>query len=276
MKKTLVSASIIAAFAVGSLAGINISRADLQKSTQEHLVMATNWFQTSAENKALQIQSYNVAKEELAETMIKKIAKEKKNKKKGKPAAVVLDIDETVLDNSPHTAWTIKNNVAYPEGWDEWIHMAKADLIPGAKDFLLAAKKLKVDIYYVSNRTEAERADTVKNMKLHGLPNLDEKHLLLKSTTSQKGPRQQEIAKTHEIVMLIGDNANDLSDIFYKADLNTRYNNVDKIAKDLGAKYIQLPNPMYGDFEGAIYNYDFKKTEDQKAADRYNALKSMK
>lgn len=276
MKKSFVAVSIVAAFTVGSLTGIQISRADIEKSTQEHLVLATNWFQTSAENKALQIQTYNQAKEELAETMLKKKAKDKLSQNKAKPAAVVLDIDETILNNSPHTAWSIKNNASYPQGWDEWIKIANADLIPGAKDFLNSANKMKVEIFYITNRNEAEKADTIKNMNKHGLPNVDDKHLYFKTTTSQKGPRQAEIAKTHEIVMLIGDNANDLSDIFYKADLKTRYANVDKIAKDLGVKYIQLPNPMYGDFEAAIYNYQMNKTEDQKATDRYNALIPMK
>ncbi|PGZ88244.1 5'-nucleotidase, lipoprotein e(P4) family [Bacillus sp. AFS029533] len=275
MKKIVIILSILFAFAFGSLAGIGFSKAELVRSTQEHNVMSTNWFQSSAENKALQIQIYNQAKEELAETMIKKKASDKLNKN-AKPAAVVLDIDETILDNSPDTAWSIKNNTSYPQGWDEWIHMAKAELIPGAKDFLLAAKKMNVDVFYLTNRPEKTRDDTIKNLNLHGLPNVDSKHLFLKTNTAQKGPRQAEIAKTHEIVMLVGDNTNDLSDIFYKADLKTRKDNVDKIAKDLGIKYIQLPNPMYGDWEDAIYHYKMSKTADEKAVDRYKALQPMK
>jgi 5'-nucleotidase (lipoprotein e(P4) family) len=276
MKKSILATAFVTTLTVGSLAGISIGKAEIAKSTQEHLVAATNWFQTSAENKALQIQTYNQAKEELAEIIADKKKKDKQAKKKGLPPAVVLDIDETVLDNSPHTAWAIKNNAAYPAGWEEWVNMAKAELIPGAKDFLLAADKMGAEIFYVSNRTVAEKDATMKNLKLHGLPNVDDKHLLLKTTTSQKGPRQAEIAKTNDIVMLIGDNANDLSDIFYKADLKTRFDNVDKIASELGTKYIQLPNPMYGDWEAAIYNYKMDKTDDQKAMDRYNALKPMK
>ncbi|MEH7515864.1 5'-nucleotidase, lipoprotein e(P4) family [Gottfriedia acidiceleris] len=275
MKKIVIILSILFAFAFGSLAGIGFSKADFARSTQEHNVMSTNWFQSSAENKALQIQIYNQAKEELAETMVKKKASDKLNNK-AKPAAVVLDIDETILDNSPDTAWSIKNNTSYPQGWDEWIHMAKADLIPGAKDFLIAAKKMNVDVFYLTNRPEKTRDDTLKNLNLHGLPNVDSKHLYLKTDTAQKGPRQADIAKTHEIVMLIGDNSNDLSDIFYKADLKTRKDNVDKIAKDLGIKYIQLPNPMYGDWEDAIYHYKMSKTADEKAVDRYKALQPMK
>ncbi|MFB7142562.1 5'-nucleotidase, lipoprotein e(P4) family [Gottfriedia sp. NPDC056225] len=275
MKKSLITTSILSAFVIGSLAGISFSKAEFERSTQEHNVMSTNWFQTSAENKALQIQIYNQAKEELAETMVKRKASDKLNNN-AKPAAVVLDIDETVLDNSPDTAWSIKNNTSYPQGWDEWIHLAKAELIPGAKDFLLTAKKMNVDIFYLTNRPEKTRNDTIRNMKFHDLPNVDNKHLYFKTDTAQKGPRQAEIAKTHDIVMLIGDNSNDLSDIFYKADLKTRKENVDKIAKDLGIKYIQLPNPMYGDWEDAIYQYKPSKTEDEKAADRYKTLQPMK
>ncbi|PGS47996.1 5'-nucleotidase, lipoprotein e(P4) family [Bacillus sp. AFS041924] len=275
MKKSMIITSILSAFTIGSLAGISFSKAEFERSTQEHNVMSTNWFQTSAENKALQIQIYNQATEELAEIMVKKKANDKLNKN-AKPAAVVLDIDETILDNSPDTAWSIKNNTSYPQGWDEWIHMAKADLIPGAKDFLLAAKKMNVDIFYITNRSEKTRNDTIKNMKLHQLPNVDSNHLFFKTDTAKKGPRQAVIEKTHDIVMLIGDNSNDLTDIFYKADLKTRKDNVDKIANDLGKKYIQLPNPMYGDWEDAIYHYKLSKTDNEKALDRYKALQPMK
>lgn len=275
MKKSMIITSILSAFTIGSLAGISFSKAEFERSTQEHNVMSTNWFQTSAENKALQIQIYNQATEELAEIMVKKKANDKLNKN-AKPAAVVLDIDETILDNSPDTAWSIKNNTSYPQGWDEWIHMAKADLIPGAKDFLLAAKKMNVDIFYITNRSEKTRNDTIKNMKLHQLPNVDSNHLFFKTDTAKKGPRQEVIEKTHDIVMLIGDNSNDLTDIFYKADLKTRKDNVDKIANDLGKKYIQLPNPMYGDWEDTIYHYKLSKTDNEKALDRYKALQPMK
>lgn len=279
MKKSLAVVALAGTFGLGSLTGVGVTKADLEKSSQEQTVMATNWFQTSAENKALQIQTYNQAAEELHEMAMQdyKVKNGTIQLKKNQiRPAVVLDIDETVLDNSPHTAWAIKNNAAYPAGWSEWIHMAKAELIPGSKDFLLAADKLGVEIFYVSNRTVSEKEDTMKNLNLHGLPNVDDKHVLLKTTTSQKGIRQDEISKTNKIVMLIGDNANDLSDIFYKADLKKRFANVDQIASELGSKYIQLPNPMYGDWEGAIYNYNFSKTDDQKAADRYNALIPMK
>ncbi|WP_088072867.1 5'-nucleotidase, lipoprotein e(P4) family [Gottfriedia luciferensis] len=275
MKKSIIVASILSAFSIGSLTGISFSKAELERSTQEHNVMSTNWFQTSAENKALQIQIYNQATKELAETMKKRKENEKLVNKPSKPAAVVLDIDETILDNSPDTAWSIKNNTSYPQGWDKWIRMAKAELIPGAKDFLLAAKKMNVDIFYITNRSEKTRNDTIRNMKLHHLPNVDSNHLFFKTDTGQKGPRQDEIAKTHDIVMLVGDNTNDLSDIFYRADLKTRKENVDKIAKELGVKYIQLPNPMYGDWEDAIYQYKMRKTDDEKAMDRYNSLQPM-
>ena len=274
MKKSLGVVILASTFTAGSLTGIGVTKADLAKSTQEHVVMATNWFQTSAEIKALQTQIFNQASEELSETM-ETYYHGKSGKNKPKPA-VVLDIDETVLDNSPHTAWAIKNNVSYPQGWSEWIQMANAELIPGAKDFLFEADRLGVEVFYVSNRSISELEDTMKNLSLHGLPNVDEKHVLLKTTTSRKGVRQAEIEKTNKIVMLIGDNANDLNDIFYKADITSRFNHVDSIASELGTKYIQLPNPMYGDWEGAIYNYNYGKTDDQKAIDRYNALKSMK
>jgi Predicted secreted acid phosphatase len=55
--------------------------------------MAVVWYQTSAEVKALYVQGYNVARDNLAT----KLATQSE-----KPKAIILDIDETVLDNSPY------------------------------------------------------------------------------------------------------------------------------------------------------------------------------
>ena len=90
-------------------------------------LMAVTWYQTSAEAKALYTQGYNAAKKSLEEKI--------KNKAKGEKLAVVLDLDETVLDNSPIQAYYAINGKSYPEGWHEWVMYAKADVVYGAKNF---------------------------------------------------------------------------------------------------------------------------------------------
>jgi hypothetical protein len=52
------------------------------------------------------------------------------------PRAIIVDIDETLLDNSPHSAKCIENQTSYPDYWEEWCELAIAKPLPGAVEFL--------------------------------------------------------------------------------------------------------------------------------------------
>ena len=52
------------------------------------------------------------------------------------PPAIILDIDETVLDNSEHQVRSIRNGTSYPIGWKEWVSEEAAGALPGVKDYL--------------------------------------------------------------------------------------------------------------------------------------------
>lgn len=115
----------------------------------EQQVMADTWYQTAGEVKALYHQGYNIGKMKLDMALAK--GTEKK-------AAIVLDLDETVVDNSPYQAMTAKTGKGYPYKWDEWIQQAKAEAeaeaLPGAVSFLQYANEKGVTIYYISNRKQ--------------------------------------------------------------------------------------------------------------------------
>ena len=93
----------------------------------EQQVMADAWYQTAGEVKALYHQGYNIGKTKL-DRHLPKVQR--------KPA-IVLDLDETVVDNSPYQSMTVKTGKGYPYKWEEWIQQAKADALPGAISFTI-------------------------------------------------------------------------------------------------------------------------------------------
>lgn len=212
--------------------------------------------QKAAEYKALCLQAYNIARLRLDESL---------NNPSSKPKAIVTDIDETVLDNSPYAVHQGLQGKDYePASWSEWTARADADTLAGAYSFFKYAASKNVEVFYITNREDKERAATLKNLQQYGFPYADEKHLVTKSTISSKEPRRQQLAATHDIIMLIGDNLSDFSALFDKKTTQERTLNVQANAGEFGKKFIVLPNPNYGDWESALYNYNYKLTAGQK------------
>lgn len=238
-------------------------------SANEHLVMSVLWFQTSAEMRAISYQTFHLARLQLD-------MDHQQREKGGRKGAVVVDVDETVLDNSPHTAKMILENKSFPYAWTEWVNKAEAEELPGAAEFLRYAVSKGYDVYYVSNRTEKDELEgTIKNLSLRGFPQADKEHVLLRASESSKEARRELIRKTHDIVLLIGDNLNDHNAVFERKPTGERAAEVDRLKAEFGSRYIVLPNPMYGEWESAAYKYQRGLTSEQKAKLRWDALKSF-
>jgi 5'-nucleotidase (lipoprotein e(P4) family) len=206
---------------------------------QDHLLLATIWFQKSAEMRALYYQCFRIAEITLAENMA--------CAGRTKPAAVVLDIDETLLDNSPFQGWQVLEKKEFNnEDWFRWVELARAKPLPGAVEFTRYADSLGVEVFYVSNRTVREMGPTIQNMALLGFPNADTSHMLLKETTSSKVERRALIEKDYEIILLVGDNLADISGAYERRGSDLGMGSVDDDRRLFGTKYIVLPNPMYG------------------------------
>ncbi len=220
-----------------------------------HLLQSILWYQHSPEMRALYIQSYNNAKIALLSNLKNKIHKQKKN-------AVVVDIDETILDNSPYEGWLfLTNNIYCDSSWNEWVKEAKAEPLPGTVDFLNFAKNNGCEVFYISNRKKDPLFEpTLQNLKKFNLPFADEKHLLLKTksdtnsagkTTKEKRRLMIENELNFEIVLLCGDQIADFDNEFSVAkgitekQINER---VDKLSGKFGSRFIIIPNPMYSDW----------------------------
>lgn len=226
--------------------------------------------QKAAEYRALCYQAFNWAKMSLDadEKNRKKLPKTERRK----PRAVVVDIDETVLDNSPAQAANIKNRAAFDlKNWYAWGEMRKAKAVPGAVEFANYAASKNVKIFYVSNRDEAQKQATIDNLQSVGFPDVSAENVLLRDTESTKEPRRQKISEKYRIAVLIGDNLNDLSNVFERKSVTDRFAEVDKLKNEFGTRFIVLPNAMYGDWESAIYEYQ-RLDEAQKTEKRANAL----
>jgi len=228
-----------------------------KKNSTEHLVMATLWFQRASECRALYYQAFNMAKFSLDHQLSANQSK--------KPKAVVVDIDETVLDNSPFEANSIRTGETFSaETWKRWTDMASAAPTPGSLEFLKYAESKGVETFYISNRSTEALDKTIENLQKLGFPFADEKHVLLKTTTSIKTERRNKVLKTHDILLLAGDNLGDFDEFLENRAGNFGFSKVDEIKAKFGQRFIMLPNPMYGSWEKEILKSDHKLSPTEK------------
>ncbi|MFW5974618.1 MAG: 5'-nucleotidase, lipoprotein e(P4) family [Bacteroidota bacterium] len=258
---------IILAFALFSGCNQNITENEEKTTTQEahEALQSTLYHQTAAEMRALSYQAFNLARYRLDQSL----------RKAGlsKQQAVVVDIDETVLDNSPHQARLIKENKRYPEYWAAWCKKAEAESLPGAVEFLNYVHEKGVEVFYVSNRHDSLRKPTLKNLKYLDFPYADDDHILLKTETSGKKKRREIIREKYDIVLLMGDNLADFSEVFEGGTIIDRFDKTDEHKEEFGSRFIVLPNAMYGDWEGAAIDYSYGATPDMLIKKKMNRLR---
>ena len=245
----------------------------------------TLWVQTAVEYRGLASQSYLLARAKLDEGLVDPTwtaALEQTEAFSDLPPAVILDIDETVLDNSPYQARLTLDAQPYtPPTGDGWVNESVADPVPGAVEFCQYAASRGVTVFYVTNRDAHLEDGTRANLERHQLPlqeGLDT--LLLQGErpeweASDKGPRRAEVASSYRILLLIGDNMGD----FVSASSGTvaeRQAFADQHASYFGTRWITLPNPQYGSWEGAIIDFNFSQPLEQIRRTKIDALAPMR
>jgi 5'-nucleotidase (lipoprotein e(P4) family) len=234
---------------------------------QLDLLQAIAWSRTSAEAEALYLQAYGGARRALDQALADPnwtAAIEQSGNFAKLPPAIIVDVDETVLDTSDYMVERLRNGRDFSSAdWNQYVQRANATPLPGALDFLKYAASRGVKIYYVSNRAGAapeaglqpEVEATRRNLAQFGFPDTADSHNFLFRDTArgwkEKGPRRAEIAKSHRIVMMAGDNLYDFIDI-EEATREKRDSAVEDHASWLGTRWIVLPNPTYGSWESLI------------------------
>ena len=141
---------------------------------------AVLWVQRSAEYQANAIQTYRAAAGYLDKALAEPhwdalVPTERDNTGHGLKPAVVLDIDETVLDNSPYQARLVRDGLEYSDPtWDAWVEERRATPVPGVLEFARAAQARGVTLVYISNRAVHLKQATLDNLRAQGLPVADD------------------------------------------------------------------------------------------------------
>jgi len=201
------------------------------------------WVRESAEYHAALYQVYRLATARVEQAVA------------GKPAgswAVILDADETVLDNSLYQLERSRLGLGFtPESWNAWVKRREATPLPGAPAFLARVRALGGRIAIVTNRLESECADTRAVFDAFTLA-YDAMLCRMDGTPSDKNPRFQSVADGRspasstplEIVAVVGDNILDFPELSQamKAQGAPAFT-------EFGVRYFLVPNPMYGSWQ---------------------------
>jgi 5'-nucleotidase (lipoprotein e(P4) family) len=263
MKKYLLL--LIIASACSAQIQTQSTESSAEEEISKQLGNAVLWYQRSAEMRLAYYQAYQYGKLLLDNKLA--------NSRNSKPPAVVLDIDETVLDNSPYEAWLIDNGETYKtESWKKWTSEARAAALPGALEFVTYAKSRGVEVFYISNRTVQELDATLKNLKGKNFPNASDAFVMLKTSASDKTERREKVLETHNVMVYLGDNLTDFSEEFADRESDMGFNLVDNKKDILLNNFVMLPNPMYGEWEGAIYDNNYGLSDEIKLKKRKEAL----
>ena len=245
------------------------------------LLNGTVWVQTALEHDILCLQAYQLADIRLQQALEDKgwtASTEQQSNYEKLPPAVILDVDETVLDNSPFQARLVSENVEFTTAkWTAWCQESQAEAMPGAKQFIKQLNQKKVDVFFVTNRDASVKDATIVNLSQALDIPVSPEQVLCKNERpewkSSKTARRKYIAQTHRIVLLLGDDFNDFTHIG-KVPTRQRVEKGSLYRPYFGTKWIQLPNPLYGNWEKSIYEYDYSTSRDEKLKLKYELLET--
>ena len=247
---------------------------------------AVAWMQTSVEFRLIAGQTWRGALVQL-DRAIKTpgwdaLTKEDRaNSAKGLPPAIIVDVDETMLDNSPYQARLIRDGQSYNEAtWAEWVKEEAAKPVPGALEFARAASARGVKIFYLSNRAEDLGDATLRNLRKAGFPVKDAGQFLglgmvvdgCESEGSEKGCRRQLVGRKHRVLMQFGDQIGDMVTVVANTQ-DGREQAVRPYLGWVGERWFVLPNPSYGSWEPALFNNSWSQPETERRQQKLDALR---
>lgn len=255
--------------------------AEVAVKNADNSLNSTLWIQTAAEYEALSYQAYNTSCR-LLETALEDsswtASLEQRENYSDLPPAIILDLDETAIDNSFYEARGIIDNTNFdPETWNEWVREREADAIKGAVELTTRADELGIAIFYITNRDADVQEDTEQNLKNLGFP-VAEGSVMSNGGrpewTSAKIQRRSVVAADHRVLMLFGDDLNDFLPAL-NISIEERKERTVEHKNRWGVQWFILPNPNYGSWERALYTGD-EETEEERQQTRLNRLETKR
>jgi 5'-nucleotidase (lipoprotein e(P4) family) len=276
---------ILAAMGLG---GLSVIAADLPPEEEKgpspnDNLNAVLWDQSAVEAQAVMMQAYSLARLRFDEALADKNRTADPAVQTGdfanRPPAIVLDVDDTVLNTSQYQAWNVTSGTSFnPQTWTAYVNTKIDTAIPGAVDFTQYAASKGAKVFYVTNRTKEEEPATAERLKALGFPMGDNVDTLLTAKempewTSAKSTRRAFIAKDYRLLLLVGDNLGDFTDA-YKGSIAERQKVFEDNKAHWGKDWIAIPNPTYGSWESAAYGHDFKAPPEEQRQKKLDSLKA--
>lgn len=265
-----------------------ISQAGQQVPADDNL-NAVAWTQTAIERDLIYRQTYRNASEELSQALSdptwEALPKGDRKTPVIDPAktAVILDIDETVLDNSPYQARLVVSGESYDEfTWHQWCIEEKAAAVPGALEFARLAASKGITVFYLSNRASDLSDATLSNLRKLDFPVEASEPVFLGLGTivsgceqngSDKGCRRELISRKYRVLMQVGDQLGDFVDVSANTPQG-RKQVIEPYLGWIGQRWFVLPNPTYGHWESALFNNDWSQPATGRRAQKKAALRT--
>ncbi len=248
---------------------------------------AVLWVQRSAEYQANAISLFRAAADHLDAALAQAnwdalvpAEREQAAPAAGLEPAVIMDIDETVLDNSPYQARLVGNGLEYDEAtWDQWVAEKKAKPVPGVLEFAKAAEAKGVTILYLSNRAVHLREATLANLREAGLPVKDDSVFLglgthvegCEQNGSEKLCRRRLAGREYRVLMQFGDQLGDFVEVVANTP-EARAALLEEYRDWFGERWWMLANPSYGSWEPAVFNNAWSEPREARRAMKREAL----
>jgi acid phosphatase len=266
------------------LAALSGSVVQAQQSPPAHdMLLANLWMQRAVEYKANTLTVYALARLRLDEALADKnwtaAPAEQKGNFQNLPPAVILDVDETVLDNSKYEVWLMQADQSFStKTWNQFCAAQISTATPGAVEFTKYAESKGVKVFYVTNRGVETEKDTRANMEKLGFPmggNVDT--FLMQGEKPEwvgaKSTRRATIAKDYRVLLNIGDNLGDFDDR-YRSSEAERIKAFEAAIPYWGKQWLMLANPTYGSFDTSPFGHDFKKPREEQRKAKWDVLES--
>ena len=210
-------------------------------TVNDSIPLALRWYRASAEVQAIFIETYRAATSALERSA---------SSQSGNAWGVIMDADETVLDNSRYQQSRAARGYS-ADTWATWVKSQKAAALPGSVAFVQRVHELGGKVSIVTNRESALCAETEANLRAVGLI-IDQVLCKPAGPDDNKNPRFAAVQNgavpstlpAMTVVMWLGDNIKD----FPGASQQLRSSGAAAFA-EVGRTWFVFPNPLYGSWE---------------------------